>query len=105
MARHTVTEFCSKVTQRLSDAAQGDRVEITKQGGDYATVVATDELRRLDYAAAALQGFLRLAARDAECWEYQERADDLLDLIRSGALDLPAHVMEVAQTDTASPLT
>jgi len=85
----TASELSRQALALAADAADGERIEITNRGSEYVTLMSTAEARRLDYAAAALQGFLRLAARDAECWEYQERAEDLLDLIKSGAIQIP----------------
>lgn len=97
----TASELSRQASTLGAQAAAGDRVEITNQGNDYVTIMSTAEVKRLDYAAAALQGFLRLAARGAECWEYQERAEDLLDLIKSGALNLPADITEEARQATS----
>jgi|SRR5690606_12087635 len=94
----TASELSRQASALGAQAAAGDRVEITNQGREYVTIMSTTEARRLDYAAAALQGFLRLAARGADCWEYQERAEDLAELVRCGALRLPPDVeQEVRQ--------
>ncbi len=96
--QRTVTTFCTNVTSDLLRAADGERVEVDRKGRtDYSTVISTDELRRLDHAATALRGFLRLAARGADCEDYQEQAETLVDLIDSGAIDLPAEIVADAQ--------
>jgi len=97
----TASELSRQALALAADAADGKRIEITNRGREHVTLMSTAEARRLDYAAAALQGFLRLAARDAECWEYQERAEDLLDLIKSGALNLPDYITEEVKNATS----
>src|SRR5690606_20427777 len=99
----TASELSRQALALAADAADGERIEITNRGSEYVTLMSTAEARRLDYAAAALQGFLRLAARDAECWEYQERAEDLLDLIKSGAFRRPESGTRVVG-EPASPV-
>lgn len=90
----TVGQINANISGELGKAVDGTIVHVTNRGREHVSVISTDRLRHLQYATAALSGFLRLAARDAECWEYQERAEDLLDLIKSGALSLPADITE-----------
>lgn len=97
----TASRYCAHVAEMMATAHGGTPVEVTRRGREYVTTISTDELRRLETASAALAGFLRLAAREAECWEYSERAEDLVRLIRVGSVQLPRDLMDViAETVT-----
>jgi len=95
----TATEYSARVAELMATAYDGTPVEVTRRGQGYVTTIGTDQLRRLETATAALAGFLRLAARDADCWEYSERAEDLMRLIRVRPEELPHDLMDlVAET-------
>lgn len=97
----TATDYSGRVAELMAAAYDGTPVEVTRRGREYVTTIRTEDLRRLETAAAALAGFLRLAAREAECWEYSERAEDLVRLIRVGSVKLPRDLMDVvAETVT-----
>lgn len=91
----SVAQLSATVAQRLATAHAGTPVDVTRRGQEYVTIVATDRLRQLETASAALVGLLRLAAREAECWEYAEHAEDLLRLVRVSGVQLPTEAMEV----------
>lgn len=98
----TAAQLSRQALAFAADAAAGTRVQVTNRNQEYVTIMSTAEARRLDYAAAALQGFLRLAARNADCSEYQERAEDLLSLIESGAIQIPDSLKEVGEPSHAA---
>lgn len=96
----TATGFDARRSEYIATAAAGTPVEVSKRGAPHVAIVSAEEYRSLGHAEAALHGFLRLAARGAECWEYQERAEDLMKLVRSGALNVPSD-LEVTAPSTA----
>lgn len=94
----TVGQINANISRELGKAVDGTIVHVTNRGREHVSVISTEQLRHLQYATAALSGFLRLAARGADCWEYAERAEDLAELVRCGALRLPPDVeQEVRQ--------
>lgn len=97
----TASELSRQALALAAAAADGERIEITNRGREHVTIMATSEARQLDHAASALTGFLRLAARGADCWEYAERAEDLVHMIQSGALNLPAYITEEVKNATS----
>lgn len=76
----------------MNTAYGGTPVEVLRRGRSYVTTVNSEYLQRLETAAAVATGFLRLAARGAQCYEYSERAEDLLRLLRAGSVRLPQEI-------------
>lgn len=93
---HNVSTFQYNASAKIAPAGQGDRIEVTHSGREYVTVLSTAERRSLDHAAAALQGFVQLAARGASCEAYSDLASGLVEMIRAGAVSVPEEIRHIA---------